>query len=125
MAADARTPDAAYRREDEWAEPHALDGCDENIAARVQEARSVVATGDEAQIVAYLVGKPVEQVRKVMGDARTPDAAQGLPPLDTEGILWVAAIDLLPIEKRIEWVKTMTERVAYLNTMRGANDGNA
>jgi hypothetical protein len=52
-------------------------------------------------------------------------AAQGLPPLDTEGILWVAAIDLLPIEKRIEWVKTMTERVAYLNTMRGANDGNA
>jgi len=44
------------------------------------------------------------------------DAA--LPPLDDEGVLWVAAIDRVPIEDQIEWVKEMLGRVEHINEMR-------
>jgi hypothetical protein len=32
--------------------------------------------------------------------------------------LWVAALDRVPIEERIEWVKSMTARVAAINAKR-------
>lgn len=43
---------------------------------------------------------------------------EALPPLDTDGVLWVAAIDRVPIEERVAWVKDMAERVAQINTKR-------
>lgn len=43
-----------------------------------------------------------------------------LPPLDAEGVLWVAAIELVPIEGRIEWVKTTLGRVNEINQARAS-----
>lgn len=43
-------------------------------------------------------------------------------PLDVAGILWVAAIDLLPISERIAWVKRMEQRVADINAARAVGD---
>lgn len=42
----------------------------------------------------------------------------GLAPLDTKAILWVAAMDRVPIEERVEWVKKMAARVAEINAVR-------
>lgn len=47
---------------------------------------------------------------------RSPIAT--LPPLDTEGVLWVAALDRVPIEERVEWVKTLAARVEEINSER-------
>ena len=44
------------------------------------------------------------------GQRRLP-TPKGLPPLDVEGALWVAAINRVPIEERIEWVAAMVARV--------------
>lgn len=41
-----------------------------------------------------------------------------LRPLDAEGVLWVAALDRVPIEDRIGWVKEMLNRVEQINTLR-------
>lgn len=41
-----------------------------------------------------------------------------LDELDTEGVLWVAAIDRVPIAERIAWVKEMLARVEQINAMR-------
>lgn len=41
-----------------------------------------------------------------------------LPPLDIAGVLWVAALDRVPIEERVAWVKAMQERVAEINAKR-------
>jgi hypothetical protein len=38
--------------------------------------------------------------------------------LDAEGVLWVAALDRVPIEERVEWVKEMVVRVEQINAMR-------
>jgi hypothetical protein len=46
-----------------------------------------------------------------------------LPPLDTAGILWLAAIDRVPILERIEWVAMMEKRVAEINARRATYDG--
>lgn len=55
---------------------------------------------------------------------KQPDAeVRGLAPLDTAGVLWVAAIDLLPIEKRISWVEKLEKRVAHLNELRANYTG--
>lgn len=43
---------------------------------------------------------------------------ESLPPLDAEGVLWVAAIDRVPIEERVEWVKTLLARVEEINAKR-------
>jgi hypothetical protein len=50
-------------------------------------------------------------------------AAKGLLPLDMAGVLWVAAIDRVPIEDRVEWVRTMEARVAEINAARAVYDG--
>jgi hypothetical protein len=42
-------------------------------------------------------------------------------PLDTAGVLWVAALDRVPIEERVQWVKTMQKRVAEINAKRAAS----
>lgn len=39
-------------------------------------------------------------------------------PLDTEGVLWVAALDLVPIGSRIEWVAKMVDLVEQINEVR-------
>lgn len=44
--------------------------------------------------------------------------SKGLPPLDTAGILWVAALDRVPIRERVAWVSLMQERVAEINALR-------
>ena len=49
--------------------------------------------------------------------------ATGLPPLDTAGVLWVAAIDLLPIKERIAWVAKVEKQVAEINAYRATYDG--
>ena len=41
-------------------------------------------------------------------------------PLDTAGILWVAALDRVPVRERVEWVAEMERRVAEINAMRAA-----
>ena len=46
------------------------------------------------------------------------DPTAGRPSLDTEGVLWVAAIDRVPIEDRIEWVRVMKGRIAAINAER-------
>lgn len=43
-----------------------------------------------------------------------------LAPLDTAGVLWVAALDRVPIEERVAWVKAMEQRVAEINAKRAA-----
>lgn len=48
----------------------------------------------------------------------TPSLIAALPPLDAEGVLWVAALELVPIEQRVEWVKTMHARVQGINEKR-------
>lgn len=53
----------------------------------------------------------------------TSDRRGGLPPLDTAGILWLAAIDRVPILERIEWVAMMEKRVAEINARRATYDG--
>jgi hypothetical protein len=46
-------------------------------------------------------------------------AGQGsVLPLDTEAVLWVAALDRVPIEERIEWVAEMKRRVGEINAER-------
>jgi hypothetical protein len=53
-------------------------------------------------------------------------APTGLSPLDTRGVLWVAAIDRLPISERTEWVERMFQQVENLNAERavqGRPDG--
>lgn len=42
----------------------------------------------------------------------------GLPPLNSEAVLWVAALDLLPIEERVTWVKETLARIEQLNAAR-------
>lgn len=49
--------------------------------------------------------------------------ASGLPPLDIEGALWVAALDRVPIEERIEWVAKIMARVDEINAARAVYDG--
>jgi hypothetical protein len=39
-------------------------------------------------------------------------------PLDTAGILWVAALDRVPARERVAWVSEMESRVAEVNAMR-------
>lgn len=43
-------------------------------------------------------------------------------PLTTQGVLWVAALDRIPIEERVEWVAKMTERVEQINTARARGE---
>ena len=40
--------------------------------------------------------------------------------LDAEGVLWVAAVDRVPIQERIEWVARMKQQVAEINAARFA-----
>lgn len=50
-------------------------------------------------------------------------ARDGLPPLDTAAVLWLAAIDRnVPMEERIEWVDRMKLLVAKINTERAAQE---
>lgn len=51
-----------------------------------------------------------------MTERESPTAAR--LPLDTEAILWVAALDRLPIEERIEWVATMLKRIDAIDAAR-------
>lgn len=46
-------------------------------------------------------------------------------PLDTAGILWVAALDRVPIEERVAWVEAMQERVAEINAKRAPEGATA
>lgn len=39
-------------------------------------------------------------------------------PLDVRGVLWVAAIDRVPIEERIEWVEKLASQVEHINAVR-------
>lgn len=41
-----------------------------------------------------------------------------LDDLNAEGVLWVAAIDRVPIEERVEWVRGMVARVGQINARR-------
>lgn len=41
-----------------------------------------------------------------------------MSPLDAEGVLWVAALDRVPIEERIAWVKKMLKQVEEINAGR-------
>lgn len=53
----------------------------------------------------------------------TEDAAAVPPeraPLDAEGVLWVAALDRVPAEDRVEWVKEMVVRVEQINAVHAA-----
>ena len=44
--------------------------------------------------------------------------SQQLEPLDAEGVLWLAALDRVPIEERIEWVASMMRAVERINAER-------
>jgi hypothetical protein len=48
---------------------------DENFIARVDEARRILATGDDTQAIAYLTGASVEDVRRVSAALPTGDKA--------------------------------------------------
>lgn len=43
---------------------------------------------------------------------------RGLPPLDSEAVLWVAALDRVPIRERVEWVAVMKRQVDEINAER-------
>lgn len=49
---------------------------DENLAARVQQVQHLMDKGDEAELIAYMLGRPVEDVRRVVGSpASEPNSA--------------------------------------------------
>lgn len=49
------------------------------------------------------------------------DRLREAAPLDIEAVLWVAALDRVPIEERIEWVTTLKRRVEQINEQRAAS----
>lgn len=51
-------------------------------------------------------------------DTTPPEAAPALAPLDVTAILWVAALDRVSIEERVEWVQAMEARVREINATR-------
>lgn len=46
------------------------------------------------------------------------DPATDARHLNAEAVLWVAALDRVPIEERIEWVAAMHARIAQINAQR-------
>lgn len=106
-------------------------GAPEAVPARVWSAR-VVYERVRATLAAALVGEQAAESDRnewggfdyggpvVARSSESDDTREGLPPLDTEGVLWVAALDRVPIEERIEWVRKQTEHVARINQERAA-----
>lgn len=67
-----------------------------------------------------LHGRPAPRIADLAARAVLDETSQPkpLPPLDDEGVLWMAAIDHVPIEDRIEWVMKMKTLVRQVNEMR-------
>lgn len=61
---------------------------------------------------------PIPQTRQEFDDAYY----EAHKPLTTQGVLWVAAIDRVPVDERIEWVAAMTERVEQINAKRARGE---
>jgi len=92
----------------------------EKLAAtltRYRNALEQIADGD----VPTTYGGGVFACRGLARTALDGPNEDARPPLDAEGVLWVAALDRVPIEERVEWVKTMAARVAEINAARKAD----
>jgi hypothetical protein len=96
----------------------------------------IVKTANRAEAAEAQVGSLTEALRRIT--TRHPDAKPGEHPavdiaraalagvapstaLDNAGILWVAALDRVPIEERIEWVETVLARVDEINAQRAGS----
>lgn len=74
--------------------------------------------GHGKSYVTILMREAADELDRLLALLKEHDERPGLKPLDTAGVLWVAAIDRVPIAERIEWVKKIEAQVESINAER-------